>query len=50
MAVRGGIAGIDGALAEFMLVDVDLMALKPKTLTMREAAVLPLVSITAWEG
>ena len=46
----GGIAGIDGALAEFMLVDVDLMALKPKTLTMRQAAALPLVSITAWEA
>lgn len=46
----GGIAGIDGALAEFMLVDADLMALKPKTLTMRQAAVLPLVSITAWEA
>ncbi len=46
----GGIAGIDGALAEFMLVDVDLMAHKPKTLTMKEAAALPLVSITAWEA
>jgi len=46
----GGIAGIDGALAEFMLVDADLMAHKPKTLTMKEAAALPLVSITAWEA
>ncbi|WP_438465495.1 zinc-dependent alcohol dehydrogenase family protein [Marinomonas sp. PE14-40] len=46
----GGIAGIDGALAEFMLVDADLMALKPKTLSMRESAALPLVSITAWEA
>lgn len=46
----GGIAGIDGALAEFMLVDIDLMALKPKSLTMKEAAALPLVSITAWEA
>jgi NADPH2:quinone reductase len=46
----GGIAGIDGALAEFMLVDADLMALKPTTLTMKEAAALPLVSITAWEA
>jgi len=46
----GGIAGIDGALAEFMLVDASLMALKPKKLTMKEAAVLPLVSITAWEA
>ncbi len=46
----GGIAGIDGALAEYILVDEDLMALKPKTLTMKEAAALPLVSITAWEA
>ena len=46
----GGIAGTDGALAEFMLVDRDLMALKPKTLTMSQAAALPLVSITAWEA
>jgi len=46
----GGIAGIDGALAEFMLVDADLMAYKPKSLTMKQAAALPLVSITAWEA
>lgn len=46
----GGIAGMDGALAEYMRVDADLMALKPKTLTMKEAAALPLVSITAWEA
>lgn len=46
----GGIAGTDGALAEYMLVDADLMALKPKSLSMREAAALPLVSITAWEA
>ena len=46
----GGIAGTDGALADYMLVDTDLMALKPKSLSMREAAALPLVSITAWEA
>ncbi|MBW3695862.1 quinone oxidoreductase [Vibrio sp. T187] len=46
----GGIAGINGALAEFMLVDCDLMALKPARLTMKQAAALPLVSITAWEA
>lgn len=39
-----------GALAEYMLADVDLLALKPKNLTMEEAAALPLVSITAWEA
>ena len=46
----GGIAGTQGALAEYMLVDADLMAHKPQILSMREAAALPLVSITAWEA
>ncbi|SFT83374.1 NADPH2:quinone reductase [Pseudovibrio denitrificans] len=46
----GGVAGINGALSEYMLVDADLMAHKPKSLTMRQAAALPLVSITAWEA
>ena len=45
----GGIKA-SGALAEYMLADVDLIAHKPKSLTMIEAAALPLVSITAWEG
>ena len=46
----GGVKGTGGALAEYMLVDVDLIAHKPKSLTMAEAAAIPLVSITAWEG
>ncbi len=46
----GGVKGTQGALAEYMLADADLMAHKPKSLTMTEAAALPLVSITAWEG
>ena len=33
-----------------MLADASLIAHKPKSLTMTEAAALPLVSITAWEG
>jgi NADPH:quinone reductase len=37
-------------LAEYMLADARLVAHKPKLLTMAEAAALPLVSITAWEG
>lgn len=49
-ACAGGVKGMGGALAEFMLADADLVALKPKSLTMQEAAALPLVSITAWEG
>lgn len=46
----GGIAGINGALAEKMLVDESLIAKKPSSLLMKEAAALPLVSITAWEA
>lgn len=46
----GGVKGMGGGLAEFMLADVDLIAKKPRSLSMREAAALPLVSITAWEG
>ncbi|WGW05984.1 zinc-dependent alcohol dehydrogenase family protein [Tropicibacter oceani] len=46
----GGLADLQGALAEYMLADARLIAHKPKSLTMREAAALPLVGITAWEG
>ncbi|MBT8154912.1 zinc-dependent alcohol dehydrogenase family protein [Epibacterium ulvae] len=46
----GGLADLQGALAEYMLADARLIALKPKSLTMREAAALPLVGITAFEG
>jgi NADPH2:quinone reductase len=46
----GGIAGIPGTLAEYAAVDAELLALKPKNFSMREAAALPLVFITAWEG
>ena len=46
----GGLADLPGALAEFMLADARLIALKPKSLSMREAAALPLVGITALEG
>ena len=46
----GGLADLQGALAEYMPVDAKLIALKPKTLSMREAASLPLVAITAYEG
>jgi len=46
----GGLKGSNGALAEFMLADAKLLAKKPSTLSMLEAAALPLVSITAWEA
>jgi len=46
----GGLADLQGTLAEYMLADVRLIARKPKNLSMREAAALPLVAITAYEG
>ncbi|RDI37278.1 zinc-dependent alcohol dehydrogenase family protein [Aquicella lusitana] len=46
----GGIMGSHGALAELMLADARLLAKKPKSLSLTQAAALPLVSITAWEG
>jgi NADPH2:quinone reductase len=46
----GGVGGLQGTLAEFIVANADLIALKPKSLSMREAAALPLITITAWEG
>ncbi|MCG8599456.1 MAG: zinc-dependent alcohol dehydrogenase family protein [Verrucomicrobiales bacterium] len=46
----GGLANLPGALAEYIAADSDLIAHKPKNLSMREAAALPLVAITAYEG
>lgn len=44
----GGVKGLGGALAEYMLADAHLIAKKPRSLTMRNAAAFPLVTITAW--
>lgn len=46
----GGVGGIQGTLAEYAAVDAALLARKPANLSMREAAALPLITITAWEG
>lgn len=46
----GGVKGRPGTLADYVAVDARLIAHKPVGLSMREAAALPLVSITAWEG
>ncbi|MGE4441571.1 MAG: zinc-dependent alcohol dehydrogenase family protein [Desulfomicrobium sp.] len=46
----GGLADMPGALAEYMLADARLLALKPGNLTMAQAAALPLVTITAWDA
>ncbi|MCE5977852.1 zinc-dependent alcohol dehydrogenase family protein [Pseudomonas sp. JR33AA] len=48
--MAGGIGGAQGTLAEYIAVDARLIASKPHALSMREAAALPLVFITAWEG
>ena len=46
----GGVRGLQGSLAEYVVADADLIALKPRNISMREAAVLPLTFLTAWEG
>jgi NADPH:quinone reductase-like Zn-dependent oxidoreductase len=48
--LTGGVGDLQGSLAEYAAVDARLLARKPASLSMREAAVLPLVTITAWEG
>ena len=49
--LAGGTKGTaGGALADFMLADVDFLALKPRNLDMKSAAALPLVSLTAWQA
>ncbi len=46
----GGVGGMQGTLAELIAVNADLLAHKPNGLSMRQAAALPLSTITAWEG
>tara|TARA_B100000446_G_scaffold66954_1_gene63517 strand:+ start:765 stop:1754 length:990 start_codon:yes stop_codon:yes gene_type:complete len=46
----GGLGDLQGAMAEYMLADAQLIAHKPTSLSMREAAAIPLVGITAYEG
>jgi len=48
--MTGGVGGIPGSLAQYAAVDAALLARKPENLSMREAASLPLIVITAWEG
>jgi NADPH:quinone reductase len=48
--MAGGVGGLQGSLAEFLAADARLLAPKPKNLGMRDAAALPLIFITAWEG
>lgn len=46
----GGLGDLPGTLTEYIAADSRLIANKPKNLSMREAAALPLVAITAYEG
>ena len=46
----GGVLGQGGTLAEVIVADARLLAPAPRTLSLREAAALPLVAITAWEA
>lgn len=46
----GGLADLPGTLAQFIIADSKLVAKKPKNLSMAEAAAIPLVGITAYEG
>ncbi len=46
----GGLLDMSGALADYILADANLIAHKPKTLSLVDSAALPLVSLTAWEG
>lgn len=48
--MTGGVGGVQGSLAQYAAVDADLLAHKPRTASLRQAAALPLVFITAWEG
>jgi len=48
--MTGGVGSVQGSLAQFAAVDADLLAHKPANVGMREAAALPLIFITAWEG
>ncbi|MRW84825.1 zinc-binding dehydrogenase [Pseudoduganella sp. FT26W] len=48
--MTGGVGGVAGSLAEYVAVDARLLAHMPANLSMREAAALPLIFITAWEG
>ena len=46
----GGVRGSPGTYAELVAADARLLAMAPDGLPLREAAALPLVTITAWEA
>jgi len=48
--MAGGVGGLQGTLAEYIAADAALVTHKPRDLSMRASAALPLSIITAWEG
>ena len=48
--MTGGVGGVQGSLAQYAVVDAQLIAPKPKRWTFKEAAAVPLAAVTAWEG
>jgi NADPH2:quinone reductase len=48
--MAGGIGALQGTLATHIVADAELLAPRPRNLSAREAAAIPLVFITAWEG
>lgn len=48
--MTGGIGGVQGALAQYAVVDSALLAHAPSGLSSKQAAAIPLAFITAWEG
>ncbi len=49
-ACPGGFKGLPGALAEYIVADASLVSKRPANLSVREAGVLPLAAITAWDA
>lgn len=48
--MTGGVGGVQGSLAQYVAVDARLLTKAPERISLREAAAMPLVVITAWEG
>lgn len=46
----GGVGPLAGTYAEYVIADARLLAPAPAGLSLRDAAALPLVTLTAWEG
>ncbi|KOS05138.1 quinone oxidoreductase [Flavobacterium akiainvivens] len=46
----GGVGDNQGTMAEFVVADALLLAKMPEKLSFKQAAALPLISITAWEA